>query len=111
MSLKIFDGGNIKNYTIINKNQKEKTDLLENIRLTDNFEKNIHLVANKINKYNSNNKTDNTDNNGDAINSERVELAKNNRPKKYKRKNQLKKENENFLNSLKSGSGFKIIHK
>ena len=39
MSLKIFDSGNIKNYTIINKNQKEKTDLLENIRLTDNFEK------------------------------------------------------------------------
>ena len=68
-------------------------------------------MANKINNDNSNNKTDNTDNNGDAINSERVELAKNNRPKKYKRKNQLKKENENFLNSLKSGSAFKIIHK
>ena len=108
MSLKIFDGRNIKNYTIINKNQKEKTDLLENIRLTDNFEKN---TQNKINNDKLNNNTKNNDNNGDVISTERInlEIAKNNRPKKYKRKNQLKK--ENFLNSLKSGSGFKIIHK
>ena len=99
MSLKIFDGGNIKNYTIINKNQKEKTDLLENIR----------IAPNETNNDNLNNKINNNDNNGDAINSERIslEIVKNNRPKKYKRKNQLKK--ENFLNSLKSGSGFKII--
>ena len=71
MSLKIFDGGNIKNYTIINKNQNEKTDLLENIRLTDNFEKITHLVDNKINNDNLNN---NTDNNGNSINSERDNL-------------------------------------
>ena len=67
MSLKIFDGGNIKNYTIINKKQKEKADLLENIRLIDNFEKNIHLVENKINNDKLNNNTNNNDNNGDVI--------------------------------------------
>ena len=99
--LKISDGGNTKNYTIINKTYKEKTDLLENIR----------LATNKINNDNLDNNTNNNDNNREAISSERIslEIANNNRPKKYKRKNRLKKENENFLDSLKSGSGFKII--
>lgn len=45
MSLKIFDSENIKNYTIINKNQKEKADLLENILLATSSEGIIHFVA------------------------------------------------------------------
>ena len=93
MSLKIFDGRNIKNYTIINKNQKEKTDLLENIHLATSTEGITHLATNKSNNDNLNNNINNTDNNREVISSERIslEIAKNNRPKKYKRKNQLKK--------------------
>ena len=84
MSFKIFDGGNTKNYTIINRTYKEKTDLLENIR----------LATNKINNDNLDNNINNNDNNREEISSERIslEIANNNRPKKYKRKNQLKKE-------------------
>lgn len=69
MSFKIFNSRNTKNSTIINKNHKEKTNLLESTNLTPKI----------FNKTNNNCKT---------TNSKKVtlKLTKNNRPKKYKKK-------------------------
>lgn len=72
MSFKIFDDENTKNYTIINKSHKEKTDLLESTNLAPEIFKK---------KKNNNHKASETN---------ILELTKNNRPKKYKKKNQLK---------------------
>lgn len=44
MSFKIFDDKNTKNYAIINKNHKEKTNLLENTNLTPEIVKLIIMM-------------------------------------------------------------------
>ena len=88
MSLVIFDG-NTKNYIILDEN--------------DNDNK-IELI--KIQNDEPNNES--------TVKSQGLDLKdlKQNKPKKSRKKKiELTKENQDFLNTLKTGSGFKIIPK
>jgi hypothetical protein len=84
----IFDG-NTKNYTILDKYESSKIELIQ--VQNGPSDQDIALISND---YNNESK-------------EKI-IIKNNRPKTY-RKKKLTKENQEFLSSLKTGSGFKII--
>jgi hypothetical protein len=83
MALVIFDG-NTKNYTILDKNESNKIELIK--VQNGPSDQAIRSYSNDFNN-----------------NESKEKIIKNNRSKTYKKHKKLTKENEYFLNSLKTG--------
>ena len=111
MTLVIFDG-NTKNYIILDKNDNDNK--IELIKIQNDDPNNESTVAKQTKPKISRENNIELTNENQFLNSLTKDptVTKQTKPRKSRKKKiELTKENQDFLNTLKIGSGFKIIPK